>query len=147
MSETRYQYTGKSHPVDKNQLIRSVYDAIDEFEADRNKLNPFEEAVVVKLPDGKIIQVPSEIQNEALGKWATQNGKEMTVRQNNGQPNNVENNGPPNNVEESPYHNDRRTPIPSKKNDNYGDMCNGSFLKYIILILMIMLTLYILTKK
>jgi len=140
MTYAQYQYTGKSHPVNKNQLIQSVFDAIDEFENepdDQNILNPYQEPVVVKLTDGKIIQVPSEIQNEAIEKWARRNENNIYV---------AENGDPLDDTMDRPIHSNK--PSPSQLIEKYDDRTtDGDNLKYIILVAVVAITVYALAKK
>ena len=140
MTSAQYQYTGKSHPVNKNQLMQSVFDAIDEFENEQdnhNILNPYEEPVVVKLTDGKIIQVPSEIQNEAIEKWVRRNENNIYV---------AKNGDPLDDTMDHPIHANKppRPQLIEKYDDFTSDDSN---LKYIILLTVVLIAVYALTKN
>jgi len=138
MTNTQYKCTGNSHPVNKNQLLQSVFDAIDEFENDpdnQNILNPYEESVIVKLNNGKIIQVPSEIQNEAIEKWVESNNNNIYV---------AKNGNPSDDILDHPIHINKKPQIIVNPNNYVSE--SGS-LKYILLVIAITITIYAFSKK
>lgn len=95
---TEYKPTGKEIPLNVNVLVNHVHNKLDEYMYLKETTqaeppnNPFSQPVIFTTDDGKLVQVPVEIQKQAIASWkqkSTQNPSTMPDTQLNGQPEGV----------------------------------------------------------
>ena len=68
-----YQITGNKIPVTKDELIIYMKEQLSAFDSGMSKnTNPYTDAIIYNTKDGKMIQIPQEIQKEAITLWNQQ---------------------------------------------------------------------------
>lgn len=72
---TEYKKTGKEIPLNVNTLISFVHNKLDEYAFLKESTqtepsnNPFTQPVIFTTDEGKLVQVPVEIQKQAISSW------------------------------------------------------------------------------
>lgn len=64
-----YQITGNKIPVTKEELINYIHSQLAIYDQGNRETNPYNEPIIYTTKDGKTIQVPTEIHNEAVKTW------------------------------------------------------------------------------
>lgn len=86
----KYQETGTKIPIKKNELMELVFQELEAYEdyVKRNNGNeeisnsPFNNQILLTTSEGKTIQVPIEIQEEAINIYLQQREKEQENNEN-----------------------------------------------------------------
>lgn len=65
-----YQITGNKIPISKEELINYTHKQLSLYDAGKMQdANPYSQPIVYITKEGKMIQVPQEIQKEAISSW------------------------------------------------------------------------------
>src|SRR5689334_21468905 len=76
-----YKQTGNKVPVTREELINYTHKQIHAYDVGKLKdMNPYTEPIIYVTKDGKMIQVPQEIQKEAVASWHQQPRLQMPER-------------------------------------------------------------------
>lgn len=68
-----YKQTGNKIPVTKDELINYTHNQLQSFDSGKLKdMNPYNQPIIYITKDGKMIQVPEELQQEAIASWNPQ---------------------------------------------------------------------------
>jgi len=68
-----YKQTGNKVPVTKDELINYTHNQLQLHDAGKLKdMNPYTQPIIYITKEGKMIQVPQEIQQEAISSWNPQ---------------------------------------------------------------------------
>jgi len=68
-----YKITGNKIPVTKDELINYTHKQLQLYDTGKLKdINPYTQQVIYITKDGKMIQVPQDIQKEAVASWKPQ---------------------------------------------------------------------------
>ncbi len=71
----QYQQTGKSIPIQVPELISFVHNKLDQYVALTNAtqmkpdFDPFSDPLIFTTQEGKLIQIPKDIQKQAVASW------------------------------------------------------------------------------
>lgn len=79
MTDT-YKRTGRRFKISHDDLLNKVYDKLSIYTNlsvhKRNGVqNPFEQPIIIKLSNGKLIEIPKNIQKIAIDNWMSSNAK------------------------------------------------------------------------
>lgn len=91
---TDYRMTGKEIPLNVNSLIAHVHNKLDEYAFLKESTgtepgsNPFTQPVIFTTDEGKLVQVPAEIQKQAIASWKPRSNPQQTFSP-QGQPDGV----------------------------------------------------------
>ncbi|ARF11545.1 hypothetical protein Klosneuvirus_1_402 [Klosneuvirus KNV1] len=65
-----YKQTGNKIPVTKDELINYIHEQLTFYDVGKLKdMNPYTQPIIYITKEGKMIQVPQEIQQEAVASW------------------------------------------------------------------------------
>ncbi|ARF08840.1 hypothetical protein Catovirus_1_890 [Catovirus CTV1] len=69
-----YSYTGNNVPLDVNSAILYAIKQLKEYDDNLEKgillpKSPYHDFIVMETSDGKIIEIPYDVQQEAISKW------------------------------------------------------------------------------
>ena len=65
-----YKQTGNKIPVTKDELINYIHEQLTFYDVCKLKdMNPYTQPIIYITKEGKMIQVPQEIQQEAVASW------------------------------------------------------------------------------
>lgn len=90
MSEDQYQQTGKKIPLKMDELMNFVVQKLEQFDyvvkgiGSVPDFNPYEDPIIYTTQEGKTVQVPKEIQRQAVINWNNR------VQDNQEDPNNLD---------------------------------------------------------
>lgn len=78
-----YQFTGKQIPLKVNELVAFVHQKLEQYDnlVKETKsvpfYSPYAHPIIYTTPEGKTVQIPKEIQQQAIDQWtsATKQGK------------------------------------------------------------------------
>ena len=73
-----FQYTGKAVPIRPSYATAQVIDLLDEYNYQLKhdiipNVNPFNEKLIAKSEDGRMYEIPEEIQKQAVRLWRKTN--------------------------------------------------------------------------
>lgn len=74
-----FEYTGKSKPITLERCIKYVMDRLREYDTDMGKKSgikesPYNSKIIMEVEKGKFVEIPNEVQNEAVRKWLAEKG-------------------------------------------------------------------------
>jgi len=75
-----YQKTGNHIPIPVDKLTNAVYEKLSEYDNLVNSLgmkptqSPYKDQIIYTTDEGKLIQIPKYIQEQAVFKWNKKNG-------------------------------------------------------------------------
>ena len=69
-----YSYTGNDIPIDINLMTLYVIDLLKKYDENikkdpTSKSSPYEDKITMKTKDEKYIEIPNDVQQEAINKW------------------------------------------------------------------------------
>ena len=68
-----YQYTGVNKPILLDKCMNYVFEKLREYDNNINKgknvKSPYHNKIIMKTEDNSYVEIPVEIQNEAIQKW------------------------------------------------------------------------------
>lgn len=73
---TNYTKTGNSIPININEATIYIEQKLEEYEMLPNKEQnyPFNKAIIYKTSDGKLVEIPKEIQDKIINEWYKKKG-------------------------------------------------------------------------
>jgi predicted nucleic acid-binding Zn ribbon protein len=80
-----YEYSGNNVPLNVEKTIEYVFEILKEYEMAINKgekveINPYINKIYIPMENEKVIEVPQEIQYEAIRKWNLEKNKIKNVK-------------------------------------------------------------------
>jgi hypothetical protein len=71
---SEYEYTGKSLPQTLEKCISFVIETLRKYDENINNnihvdKSPYNSKIIMETKEGKYIEIPMEVQNEAIQKW------------------------------------------------------------------------------
>jgi hypothetical protein len=83
-TSTEYKMTGKEIPLNVNILVKHIHNKLDEYAFLKESTqtepgsNPFTQPVIFTTDEGKLVQVPAEIQKQAISTWKQRSNPQHT---------------------------------------------------------------------
>lgn len=80
-----FKYTGKSKPVTVDKCIKFVIGKLRNYDNNIGDISesPYNSKIIMEIDNGKFVEIPHEIQHEAVKKWLATKGVDDVKETNN----------------------------------------------------------------